>query len=266
MLATIPTASSERLPENCQAQRDKHGCFVHTLTSPHQAGATHVRVLMPDHVEAEARYPVVYVLPVEPGRQTRWGDGLREVTKHDLHNKHATIFVFPTFADLPWYADHPTNSAIRQETYFVKVVVPLVEANYPVSDKRLLLGFSKSGWGAWALLLRHTDLFQRAAAWDAPLMMARLGKYGTSGIFGTQKNFDQYRLANLLREKAAELQGETRLIFTGYGNFREHHQQAHQLLQDLGIPHRYRNGPQRPHAWHSGWLPEAVELLLSDNH
>ena len=114
------------------------------------------------------------------------------------------IFVFPTFSDLPWYADHPTNPAIRQEMYFMKVVVPFVEASYPASDERLLLGFSKSGWGAWALLLRHPDVFRRAAAWDAPLMMEQVGKYGTSGIFGTQKNFEQYRPADLLREECCE--------------------------------------------------------------
>ena len=173
------------------------------------------------------------------------------------------IFVFPTFSDLPWYADHPTNPAIRQEMYFMKVVVPFVEASYPASDERLLLGFSKSGWGAWALLLRHPDVFRRAAAWDAPLTMEQVGKFGTSGIFGTQKNFEQYRPADLLRQDAARLRSETRLILTGYDNFRTHHQQAHKLLEDLGIPHEYRDGPQRQHEWHSGWLSEAVDLLLS---
>lgn len=24
----------------------------------------------------------------------------------------------------------------------------------------------------------------------------------------------------------------------------------------------YRNGPERKHDWHSGWVPEAVELLF----
>jgi hypothetical protein len=49
---------------------------------------------------------------------------------------------------------------------------------------------------------------------------------------------------------------------TGYGNFRQHHQQAHVLMTRLGIPHEYRDGPARTHDWHSGWLEEAVELLF----
>jgi hypothetical protein len=100
--------------------------------------------------------------------------------------------VAPTFSHLPWYADHPTDKEIRQETYLLRVVLPLVERTYPVQSQlegRLLIGFSKSGFGAWTLLLRHPEVFGRAAAWDAPLMMDRLGKYGTDGVFGTPENF-----------------------------------------------------------------------------
>lgn len=263
VIASLLSASDDEQNDISKARRDDDGCLVHTVSSSYQAGATDIRVLLPNHVEVGRQYPVVYVLPVEPGRGTRWGDGMLEVKKHDLHNKHDAIFVFPTFSDLPWYADHPTNPAIRQETYFMKVVVPFVEANYPVSNERLLLGFSKSGWGAWTLLLRHPEVFHRAAAWDAPLMMEQVGKYGTSGIFGTQKNFEQYRPADLVQENAARMRGETRLILAGYSNFRKHHEQAHKLLEDLKIPQEYRDVPQRQHAWHSGWLPEAVDLLLS---
>ena len=88
----------------------------------------------------------------------------------------------PTFSHLPWYADHPTDPDIRQESYLLEVVIPFIEANYPArADRRgrLLLGFSKSGWGAYSLLLRHPDVFGKAAAWDAPLMMSEPGKYGS---------------------------------------------------------------------------------------
>ncbi len=170
-----------------------------------------------------------------------------------------------TFSDLPWYADHPTNKSIRQETYFLKVVVPGIEKSYPVLPKaeaRLLLGFSKSGWGAWNLLLRHPGTFGRAAAWDAPLMMDKLGLYGTTGILGTQEKFESHRIPVLL--KTAKLGDKPRLILTGFGSFRQHHEGVHQLLLERKIPHAYRDGPQRKHDWHSGWVKEAVELLLQE--
>src|SRR5205807_1053516 len=125
---------------------------------------------------------------------------------------------------------------------------------------RLLLGFSKSGWGAYSLLLRHPDLFGKAAAWDAPLMMDAPGKYGSGDVFGTKENFAAYRVTTLLEQRAADLKSGKRLILLGYGNFREHHRQAHALMEKPKIDHVYHDGPERKHEWGSGWVPEAANL------
>ena len=93
-------------------------------------------------------------------------------------------------------------------------------------------------------------------------MMDQIGKYGSSNIFGTQKNFEQHRITDLLRAKGASLGPGKRLILVGYGNFRLQHEQIHSLMEELKIAHEYRNGPHRTHDWHSGWVSEAVELLL----
>lgn len=102
------------------------------------------------------------------------------------------------------------------------------------------MGFSKSA--ARTLLLRHPQTFGRAAAWDAPLMMEEIGKYGTGDILGTQENFKAYRPAELLKQNADTLRSKQRFILTGYGNFRQHHQQTHDLLDKLEIAHEYRAG------------------------
>jgi len=233
LLAAARCAPGAEVPE---AGQDPPGVRVHTLNSPYQAGPTQIRVLLPQRIEPPQRYQTIYVLPVEPGRQSRYGDGLAEIARQALHKKYAAIFVAPTFSELPWYADHPTRNDLRQESHFLRVVIPFVEKTYPASHKpqdRLLLGFSKSGWGAWSLLLRHPEVFGQAAAWDAPLMMERLGKYGTGPIFGTQENFERYRLVDLLRANAEKLAHEPRLVLTGYGGFREHHQRMHGLLEEL---------------------------------
>lgn len=251
-----------------EAKKDDNGCFVHEVRSPYQAKSTQIRVLRPEREEEKRKtYPVVYVLPVEAGTESRYGDGLKEVQKLDLHNKFGVIFVAPTFSHLPWYADHPTKPEVRQETYFVKVVVPFIDKTYPVkaeAEGRLLLGFSKSGWGAWSLLLRHPDLFHKAAAWDAPLLLDKPGKYGSGDIFGTPDNFDGYRVSKLLADKTEKFQKGKRLILLGYGNFRAEHEQAHALMDKLKVAHEYRDGPARKHDWHSGWVKDAVELLVGE--
>ncbi len=248
------------------ARVDGDGFVTHDVQSPFQAGTTTIRVLLPDELDDQGRCTVIYVLPVEAGARPRYGDGLREARSRDLHNRHGVIFVAPTFSHLPWYADHPTDPAIRQEAYLLKIVLPAMERNYPVSrkrDGRLLVGFSKSGWGAWSLLLRHGDAFGRAAAWDAPLMMDHAGPYGSGPIFGTQVNFRHYQVTSLLKHRASEITAG-RLILLGYGGFREQLEQTHALLESLHVPHVYRDGPKRKHDWHSGWMSEAVELLLAD--
>jgi hypothetical protein len=259
------TSKIDRPATVSEAVRDQNGILVHTVRSQFQAGDTMIRVLVPDTPRTGVRLPVVYVLPVEARNESRYGDGLLEVRRHGLQDKFQAIFVAPTFSHLPWYADHPTDTEIRQESYFLKEVVPLVEARYPARsepDGRFLLGFSKSGWGAFTLLLRHPDVFGKAAAWDAPLMMDRPGKYGSGDIFGTNENFENFRLTDLLKSRAAELGEDARLIHLGYGNFRDEHEAFEALLMDLKLPHRYVDGPKREHRWESGWVPEAVELLL----
>jgi esterase/lipase superfamily enzyme len=250
-----------------EAKRDVHGVLVHTVASEYQSGTTEIRVLLPDKRAKGARYPVVYVLPVEARDENHYGDGLLEVRRHDLHNARSAIFVAPTFSDLPWYADHPSNPEIRQETYFLKVVVPFVESRYPARaerDGRLLLGFSKSGWGAWSLLLRHPDVFGKAAAWDAPMMLDRPGLYGSGPIFGTTENFEHYQITKLLDRRASQLRDRERLILLGYGNFRREHEAVHAFMRDRAIPHVFEDGPKREHRWESGWVPEAVKRLIPE--
>jgi hypothetical protein len=98
-------------------------------------------------------------------------------------------------------------------------------------------------------------------AWDAPLAEAAPHKFGMGPIFGTQANFESYRIETLLRTQGTRLGAKTRLVLTGYGNFRPQHVRIHEEMVRWDIPHVYRDGPRFDHDWSSGWLPEAVELL-----
>lgn len=247
-----------------EAASGEKGWQTHTLQSQYQRDETKVHVLPPDDLDKSKQYRVLYILPVEGRYGMRWGSAMAEATKLDLANKHQLICVYPTFADLPWYCNHPTNKQLQQETYFLKEVIPLVEREYPAlanREGRLLVGFSKSGWGAWSLLLRHPEKFAAAASWDAPLM-EKTPKYGMGPIVGDEENFEHYRIDRLLATRAKGLGESPRLVLTGYDNFRTHGQKAHALLEKLEVPHIYRDGPKRRHHWESGWLEEAVGHLL----
>ncbi|MGH6768964.1 MAG: alpha/beta hydrolase-fold protein [Xanthobacteraceae bacterium] len=263
-VAALACAAGGRAePAVSEARRADNGFLVHTVKSEFQAGATQIFVRMPDKIAAGVRLPVLYLLPVEAHDGQKWGDARAEARKLDLANRLGAIVVYPTFSHLPWYADHPSDPHIRQERYFLDVVLPLVERGYPARaerDARLLLGFSKSGWGAWSLLLRRLDLFGKAAAWDAPMMLER-GRYGMEVVSGSQTNFEQYRISTLLRTRGTLIGRKERLWLAGYDFYRAHTLEAHKLMRALAIPHGYRDGPRRRHHWNSGWVQEAARWL-----
>ncbi len=241
---------------------------THRLSSIHQAGETHIRVLAPSGVASEQRYPVVFLLPVEPGLGQQWGDPFEALVAVEGLEELPCFFVSPTFDALPWYADHPTNPALQQEAYFLETVLPYVERRYPVrgdSGGRFLIGFSKSGWGAWTLLLRHSDTFAAAVAWDAPMMVDRPNVYGMGPIFGTEARFREYQVTALLAGAGESFKrdGLPRLFLLGEGNFAEEHRSVHRLMQTMGIRHGYQDRPRRRHHWESGWLPDAVRAIQS---
>jgi len=245
---------------------------VHRVSSEYQRGETAVRVLLPDSFDAAKRYRVLYVLPVVEHSNDRYGDGLQEIRKLDLHNHYDLICAVPEFSSLPWFADHDGDPSMRDESYFLRAVLPLVESGYPVvegHEGRLLVGFSKSGWGALSLLLRHPDVFHRVAGWDVGIRIDtgpidevdRAERIARD--FGSPENFERYRLSRLLRERGAELGEEARIFYynTG-GNRAQGGAMLHDLMVELGIAHRYLYEPKRRHRWDSGWLAEAVRFVV----
>ena len=255
----LPVASAQ------QSELRAGSVYRHRVTSPFQRGETQVRVLLPKPLVAGRRYPVVYVLPVEAQGNRRYGDGLSEIYARRLHEQYDAIFVSMQFSTLPWFADHPDDSEMRQESHLLKSVIPLVESKYPADPtrkSRLLLGFSKSGWGAWSLLLRNPETFGRAVAWDAPLMMQQVGKYGNGPVFGDQQTFENYRLTDLLEKRKESLRGPPRLMLSGAANFASQHSEMVQLLNRLGVPFLNHPQPVENHEWHSGWVAQSVGMLL----
>jgi hypothetical protein len=244
--------------------------LTYILRSANQQYDNALRILVPDNLDRVREPRVVYVLPAAPHVNVIWNDGLLTIQALDLHNRFGMIAVAPSFSDWPWYADHPENPSLRQETYFNREVVPFVDWLFPMaSAKRLLLGFSKSGFGAFTLLLRRPDLYHAAAIWDAPLMKEAPDQFEMPQIYGSRENFERYHVPRLLEERAALLRmGGPRLALSGQGffggpdpRFGEHTQAAHELMERLRIPHLYENSTSRAHRWDSGWMEWAVEAL-----
>ena len=263
------TQATEARVDFSRAKIDSQGVRTHRVHSALQSTKTRLHIVLPRRwTKGEGPSRSLYVLPVEAGDEHRWGDPVEELLKHDIANRFQCICIVPTFSQLPWYADHPTDSRLQQESYFVDQIVPFIDREYGSGrdgTNRLLLGFSKSGWGAFTLVLRHSEQFEKAAAFDAPFMMDAPGKYGSQLVFDTTKNFRRYQVTSLLAAQAATFKKSERLFMLGFDKFRTHHRQCHDLMVDREILHRHIDGPQRAHNWHSGWLLDAVRLLTNSS-
>jgi hypothetical protein len=236
------------------------------------------RVLLPDRIEAETRYRVLYALPVEAGINQRYGDPLEVFRAMNVPNQYGLILVVPQFETDPWYGNHATDRRRQYEDAMVKEIVPEVDRLYPTVpalEGRLLFGFSKSGWGAFTLILRNPGVFGYAASWDAPLMMTErpFGSWRTDETFGTAQNMAGYLPSRLLQERGAAFRKRERLVLAGKNLFGpacdsrfpyagpSQTEAAHSLMERLGIRHRYDVGVTAPHRWDEAWIAPVLAML-----
>ncbi len=247
-------------------QSEEATIITKMIESPYQPEAVPIEILAPDILDPARAYPVLYILPVAPGVTSRWGSGIQEAAKAGVANRYGVICVAPAFSATPWFADHPTDPALRQESHFIKVVIPWVEANYSVARTRagrLLLGFSKSGFGAVMLLLRHPDLFERAVAWDAPLGKTAPDQFKMIEVFGTAENFSAYSIPRLLEQHAVALKGGPPRIYLMPDREGDHKMDDVKVqLERLEIPHGIEYTTGLEHRWDSGWVPRAAALAI----
>jgi hypothetical protein len=246
----------------------------HRIPSPYQADETTLRILLPDQMVEGRHYRTLYVLPVRAESDERHGQGMIEIRDLDIPNRYDVICIAPAFTNMPWYNDHASDLRRQDESHLLKTVLPFVEANYPVrtdAGGRLLLGFSKSGWGAASLLLRHPKVFGKAAAWDTGIrvdlgpMQAADRAERIIQFWGTAENFARYRLSNLVKSHGDGLGESARLFYYNpAGGRAAGGVKLHELMVAENLPHRYVFEPPRRHSWTSGWIPEAVEFLLQD--
>ena len=54
------------------------------VSSPHSNGENPVEVLLPTTYDPAKKYRVVYVLPVEPGEERKFGDGMKTMAEIGL--------------------------------------------------------------------------------------------------------------------------------------------------------------------------------------
>jgi hypothetical protein len=221
-----------------------------------------VELLLPSGHDPARRYRAVYVLSA-CGKLDPCLDVIRQLGAHD---RHQVICVAPELGG--WYGNSRSDPENRRADYLMQVVVPLLESRHatvPGPDGRLLLGFSKSGWGALSLILLNPDSFGFAASWDAPLSWSTEkmnGQFGSGMQYGSLENYQHHHPVLAARRNPEPFRQRKRLVVLGRSFWKKDNLLYHTVLDELGILHHFDDELRFPHDWHPGWVGPALEALV----
>ena len=148
---------------------DANGAQVYDITNAVGSEPVAVRVLTPQHPSTDYQHSFLYALPVGPGvDQSGFGSGLDELANLDVEDQYNATIIEPIFPMDSWYADNPNDPTINYETFVADNLPQWVDSNFSTTgtEQNLLVGFSKSGYGALDLELKHPSVFSAVAAFD----------------------------------------------------------------------------------------------------
>ena len=226
-----------------------------------------VYVLNPTNPSPNYQHSFLFALPPQPGLdESGWGVGIDQLQQLNVANQYNATIIEPVFPLYSWYADNPNDPTMNYETFTATYLTQWVDSTFATTgaEKNLLLGFSKSGYGALDLLFKHPAVFSAAAAWDFPADMPTYNAIASAaGNYGTDANFQaNYRLdTSFIDQYEAPFLSQDRIWISGYASFEQDVSDFNTLLTSQGVAHTL--APQTPsvHAWQGNWLPEAVSGL-----
>jgi hypothetical protein len=247
---------------------DSRGIATYRVISATNSGSPRLlRVLRPAEPSPRAPHNFLFVLPVEEDPKTSYADGLHTLQSLDVQNAYNLTIIEPSFGIEPWYADNPDEPHVRHETFMVRELTPWVRATLSITgaEQNWLIGFSKSGLGAQALLLKHPELFDLAASWDFPADMSAYDEYGPgpAACYGTDANFQaNYRLTRQFVDARRTPFLQNRRIWIGRGPvFTDNVSRYDSILAAAGLCYAAGTALDSPHRWDGGWLPAALDGL-----
>lgn len=251
---------------------DAYGVRSYQVISPDNGpGPQELQVLVPTHPAAGVPHNFLYVLPVQPGLGSAFGDGLATLRRLDAQNQYNLTIIQPTFGIDPWYANNPKDPYVQYENFITSELVPWVEKNLAITghEQNWLIGFSKSGYGAQDLILKHPDIFALAASWDFPADMSAYDTLGAdpAASYGTNANFQaNYRLTPaFVNAHKGPFLHQNRIWIGGSRKFPVDMSDYAKLLTKEGMLYTKEAPANMYHMWDSGWVPIALAALRHDS-
>ena len=226
-----------------------------------------VLVLNPTNPSTDFAHNFLYALPAEAGLgSSQFGYAMDELEALGAQNQFNATIIEPIFPINSWYADNPNDPTINYATFMSTLLPNWVDSTFGTGhEQNLLVGFSKSGYGALDLLLKNPGVFTAAGAYDVPADMSSYDTYGSSSSadYGTQQNFqNNYQLSStFLDALAAPFSSLDRLVISEGNTFASQVADLASRLASAGIDYTLLNQSNDFHSWAGGWLSGVLTEL-----
>ena len=217
------------------------------VTSTFVPSPSKVVAIVPDAATAGERFPTVYLLHGFGDDYRCWS--IIQPRLADMADRYGMNIVMPDGLK-SWYWDVDSLPQLQMESYFVRDLVPAVDAALPTiadAPHRAITGLSMGGHGALWLAWRHPDLwlqcgstsggvdiFPFANNWDLPKLLGPRDE--------NPERWREHSVMSLLDR--LPVQGMHMIIDCGNDDFfRTVNDTLHAQLLERGVAHDYISRP-----------------------
>lgn len=186
---------------------------------------------------------LVFLPATEPGDRT-YGtvpervEGYPAARIHEVH-----------YPSMVWY-----NEGIRKEA-IAQILALDVESV-------ILVGFSKSGLGAWNIARTIPDRVSGTIIFDAPVARDERHPSETAPFYASDVSWQEDLPIRTVPDFQAAMPGTHSLVLISGSSFHEEMCRLSYTLSKAGAKHVFLPRPHRQHHWDSGWVEEGVSRVL----
>lgn len=246
--------------------------FINSITDMASA-YENIYTIKPANWNVNHTYPVLHALPALLIGTTSGREDVPTIFDQGGYaDTYGCVIGMPDFspATTPWYGQREDGTA--DQAAFTANVMPGFMQEFlhgsSLRDSNYLMGYSKSGVGAYSLLLRNSSVFGYAAGWDGPWNLNANWATQATGflavlMFTTQAQYQLYDPYTILTAHINSVSDKKRLCLLGYHTFSADEAIMRTLLDNNNIEYDYSHTDTGEHSYSSGWLPDGMAMLMS---
>jgi len=186
---------------------------------------------------------LVFLPATEPGDQT-YGE-----VPANIEGWTGALIHTIQYPNLVWYNRRVRDEAIAQIRAIN--VCPVV-----------LVGFSKSGLGAWNIARTIPDLVSSTIIFDTPVARESLPSWGTGPFYEDDSSWQKDLPIFTIDEFQTTMPESHQLVLISGRGFHDEMCHLSDRLSKAGSRHAFLSRPERKHHWNSGWIEEGLNELI----